>query len=272
MAEDYWPDLRRAGTHAAADASPWFLWSSPRMVELTALDAFRSVLQQLPPAPARLLEVGSGDGWLALELARAGYRVLGLEPDSERVALARRVAADMARPPDYACVPLEDWEPEPGAELDAVVCHLSLHHVRDLPGGVAKLRRALRPGGRLICVEFAYDRLDGATARWLHQVESRLQLEDAAAAPELLRSAWLARYEEHELHGFEAMRAALGASFQERQFSWAPYLFVRIGNRLPGADRDKLGRWISQIKDLEAQAIAAGRIQAVQFRYAGERA
>ncbi|TAH38251.1 MAG: class I SAM-dependent methyltransferase [Planctomycetota bacterium] len=106
--------------------------------------------RQLPPPPARVLEVGSGGGWLALELARCGYDVLGVEPEAEAVALARCVAAGEPRRPAYLCAAIEDRPPEP---LDAAVFHLSLHHVRDLAGTLRKLAGALRPGGRLVCVE-----------------------------------------------------------------------------------------------------------------------
>ncbi|CAN5882727.1 hypothetical protein BH18ACT11_BH18ACT11_11150 [soil metagenome] len=50
--------------------------------------------------------------------------------------------------------------------FDHVVAVLSLHHVEDLFGAVEKMAGLLTAGGSLVVVEFAWDRLDGATARW----------------------------------------------------------------------------------------------------------
>lgn len=79
----------------------------------------------------------------------------------------------------------------------------------------------------------------------------------------------MAQFREHELHGHEAMTAGLHQFFAQRHFSWAPYLFVSAGNRLPDVDGAARARRLTQLRETEADAIASGRIQAVQFRYAG---
>src|SRR5919197_5097290 len=48
---------------------------------VTGLDTTEFVLSQLPPRPARVLEVGTGgEGRLALELDGAGYDVVAIDP------------------------------------------------------------------------------------------------------------------------------------------------------------------------------------------------
>jgi SAM-dependent methyltransferase len=107
------------------------------------------VLSQLPPPPARVLEVGCGKGELAWALDAAGYHVVAIDPDAPEGSIFRRTtieAFDEAGP------------------FDAVVASLSLHHVEDLGGAVDKLVRLL--DGPLILNEHAWDRLEPMTPEW----------------------------------------------------------------------------------------------------------
>jgi SAM-dependent methyltransferase len=197
------------------------------------------VTEQLPSAPARVLEVGCGRGDLARAIAESGYEVLAIDPDAP--------AGDL-----FQAVTLEQFaDPEP---FDAVVASLALHHVADLPGTLDKIVSLLRPAGRLIVNEHAVDRLDEPTARWY--LEKRAVIRpDAPRSLEQCLHDW----EEHHagLHGYAAMRKELDRRFTERFFAWMPYLY----GELAGA-----------VTDLEERAlIDAGAIQATGFRYVGER-
>lgn len=114
---------------------------------MTALIDF--VLSQLGPPPRRVLEVGCGEGELALGLAGAGYDVVAIDPEAPDGPIFRRTT-------------LEAFD-EPGP-FDAVVASLSLHHVHDLGGALDKLVRLLR--GPLILNEHAWDRLEPMTPEW----------------------------------------------------------------------------------------------------------
>jgi ubiquinone/menaquinone biosynthesis C-methylase UbiE len=109
------------------------------------------VTEQLPSAPARVLEVGCGRGDLARAIAESGYEVVAIDPDAPTGELFRATSLE------------EFADPEP---FDAVVASLALHHVADLPGALDKIVSLLRPAGRLIVNEHAVDRLDEPTARW----------------------------------------------------------------------------------------------------------
>lgn len=197
------------------------------------------VTEQLPSAPARVLEVGCGRGDLARAIAESGYEVVAIDPDAP--------AGDLFR-----ATSLEEFaDPEP---FDAVVASLALHHVADLRGALDKLASLLRPTGRLIVNEHAVDRLDEATARWY--LEKRAEIRpDAPRSLEQCRHDW---EEDHAgLHGYAAMRQELDLRFSQRFFAWMPYLY----GELTGA-----------VTDLEERAlIDAGAIQATGFRYVGER-
>jgi SAM-dependent methyltransferase len=107
------------------------------------------VLSQLPPAPARVLEVGCGKGEVALALAEHGYEIVAIDPEAPDGPIFRRTTIEAFADP---------------GPFDAVVASLSLHHVHDLPGALDKLVRLLR--GPLILNEFAWDRRDPMTPEW----------------------------------------------------------------------------------------------------------
>src|SRR3954452_22329866 len=96
-------------------------------------DVIAYVRAALPPPPARVLEVGAGDGSLAQVLTRAGYAVTAIDPVGEAPVLA---------------VTLDDFEAAPRS-FDAAVAVTSLHHVVPLERSLRKLADVLRHGARL---------------------------------------------------------------------------------------------------------------------------
>jgi SAM-dependent methyltransferase len=114
---------------------------------LSALIDF--VLSQLPQPPARVLEVGCGEGDLAWALDAAGYDVVAVDPEAPEGRIFRRTT-------------IEAFD-EPGP-FDAVVASRSLHHVEDLGDVLDKLVRLT--DGPLILNEFAWDRREPMTPEW----------------------------------------------------------------------------------------------------------
>jgi ubiquinone/menaquinone biosynthesis C-methylase UbiE len=109
------------------------------------------VLSQLPATPARVLEVGCGDGEVARSVAAAGHDVVAVDPKAPDGQIFRRTT-------------IEGFdEPRP---FDAVVASRSLHHVEDLGGVLDKLVRLLAGSGPLILNEFAWDRREPMTPEW----------------------------------------------------------------------------------------------------------
>jgi SAM-dependent methyltransferase len=205
--------------------------------EPVRLHAF--VHAHLPSAPARVLEVGCGRGDLARGLARAGHRVVAIDPDAPSGDLFR--AATLEEFADHG-------------PFDAVVASLALHHVADLPGALDKIAELLRPHGRLILNEHAVDRLDEPTARWYLEKRAHLRPDDPRSLERCLRE-WS---DEHaELHGYAAMRQELDRRFTERFFAWMPYLHGELAGAVTESEEQAL--------------IDTGAIQATGFRYVGER-
>lgn len=129
-------------------------------------------VHQLPPG-ARVLEVGSGGGQLAVDLAtrRRDITLTGVDLSDAQVARATRRAeragvADRVQLTQGNALEL----PVDDAAFDAVVSVGSIKHWPEPARGLAECVRALRRGGRLVVVEV--DRgclLDDArafVARW----------------------------------------------------------------------------------------------------------
>ena len=198
---------------------------------------------QLSDPPARLLEVGCGQGELTTRLSVEGYDVLGIDPAAPHGDLFRRLT-------------LEELD-EPGP-YDGVIAVRSLHHIRDLEAALDKVVSLLAPAGLLLVEEFAWDRLDGPTVEWLYEERRALAATGRGQAPasaEALREDWEA--EHLGLHGDQRLRLALADRFEERFFAWTPYLY-----RLLDGEATEV---------LEEALIEAGTIQAIGFRYAGRR-
>lgn len=107
----------------------------------------------LPPAPADILDVGTGTGFLALLLAAQGHRVIGIDLAEGMLAGARAKGASLpVPPPDFQLGDALDPPLDP-ASVDAVVSRHLLWTLTDPPRAFANWRRLLRPGGRLVAID-----------------------------------------------------------------------------------------------------------------------
>ncbi len=99
------------------------------------------------------VDLACGTGDIAFELRRRGARVVGLDITAGMLALARR-RVDGGEPAfamiagDMQAIPLRD------ASADVVTTGYGLRNVTDLPGAIREIRRILRPGGRLVSLDF----------------------------------------------------------------------------------------------------------------------
>jgi SAM-dependent methyltransferase len=216
------------------------------------------VLGQIGDSPTRVLEVGCGDGELARTLARVGYSVTAIDPQAPEGPIFRRTRIEEFTDP---------------AQFDHIVAILSLHHVEDLGMAVSNMAELLRAGGTLVVVEFAWDRIDEATAEWA--------LERLPVASPKEKPSWLGRRcqewargggretrvraesyfaewaSEEGFHSSLLIRDELGRRFVERFFEWVPYLYPELREDVSESD--------------ESAAIEAGTINSTGFRYVGTR-
>ncbi len=106
----------------------------------------------------RVLEVGCGTGDVALAAkaqAGAAGEVCGIDPSPEMIAVARAKAERAAVTLDFRLGRIEAL-PFADASFDVVLSSLMMHHLPDdlKREGLANIARVLKPGGRLLIVDF----------------------------------------------------------------------------------------------------------------------
>jgi demethylmenaquinone methyltransferase/2-methoxy-6-polyprenyl-1,4-benzoquinol methylase len=97
---------------------------------------------------SRALDVATGTGDLAIELAGRGATVVGLDFSERMLELAR------AKAPNIEFVQGNALElPYPDASFDAVTVGFGARNFSDLDRGLRELARVTRPGGRVVILE-----------------------------------------------------------------------------------------------------------------------
>jgi len=145
-----------------------------------ALAAVRAVSA---PQGGEVLDVACGFGRHAVPLARAGYRVTGVDRSGALLAEARRRAGDDAAGGGPALVQADYRElPFADASFDAALnLYTSLGYLGDEDDTqvLAEIARVLRPGGRLVIETMHRDRLvcEWRDQDWQMVGEGRLLLE-----------------------------------------------------------------------------------------------
>jgi demethylmenaquinone methyltransferase/2-methoxy-6-polyprenyl-1,4-benzoquinol methylase len=110
--------------------------------------------------PRDVLDLATGSGDVALALARAlgpGFRVVGMDFCAPMIGEA--AAKKAARPGPYADVVFMQGDgmaiPLPDASFDAVTIAFGIRNMADRARCLSEIRRVLRPGGRLLILEFS---------------------------------------------------------------------------------------------------------------------
>ena len=145
---------RYFATHAEA-------WDSIRSLHVAESAVEKAIQHALgDEAVGRLLDVGTGTGRMIELLGPTAIQAIGIDKSSEMLRLARvkLEAAGIAsslRQADMYALPLGD------GSADSVVIHQVLHYAQNPAAALAEAARVLRPGGRLLVVDFAaHDRED----------------------------------------------------------------------------------------------------------------
>lgn len=113
---------------------------------------WQAVRPYCSPMRGRAVDLGAGRGIVSYALARDGWTVIAVEPDSSAVvgAEAIRQLAKATQLPIDVMVQSGEHLPLPNDVFDLVFCRAVLHHARDLAALCREARRVLKPGGRFI--------------------------------------------------------------------------------------------------------------------------
>lgn len=102
-----------------------------------------------------VLDVACGTGDLSEWFVRVGAkRVTGLDFTAEMLEIARKKASRKGVSIDYVQGDAQQL-PYPDASFDIVSIAFGIRNVQDTARAISEFRRVLRPGGRLVILEFA---------------------------------------------------------------------------------------------------------------------
>lgn len=130
-----------------AEARNWIAWA--RTPEHDAYWDYAPAFFDLVPRAGRAtLEIGSGEGRVARDLAARGHAVTGVDSAPTLLTAAREAQREAEFVlADAASLPFQD------GRFDLVVAYNSLMDIDDMRGAVQEAARVLEPGGRFcVCV------------------------------------------------------------------------------------------------------------------------
>lgn len=135
--------------------TPWLhygLWEAGEKVSFPNLRAAQEryvdkLMALLPPAPARVLDIGGGTGELALRLVEAGYQVDMLTPSDVQADMAREKLGDRAR---VFTTTFQDFA-EPGP-YDVCLFSESFQYI-PLDDAFAGIGKVLSPQGHVVIAD-----------------------------------------------------------------------------------------------------------------------
>ena len=109
------------------------------------------VLRAVPPGARTALDVGTGNGLLARDLADAGLAVTAIDLDETVLDAARTEHADAA----VHWVRGDVMTADLGQRFDVVASVATVHHLPDLALALSRLADLTAPGGTLVVVGLA---------------------------------------------------------------------------------------------------------------------
>ncbi len=116
-------------------------------------DAWRqSLRKEFGGEKLRILDVGTGNGSLAILLAQTGHNVVGIDISEGMLSVARKKAKERGVMPDFRIGDAESPDFDDNS-FDAVVSRWVLWTLPDPEKAVRAWRRVLKPGGKVYAFE-----------------------------------------------------------------------------------------------------------------------
>lgn len=237
--------------------------------DIATNETLKFVQAHLSTTPARILEIGCGNGELAQRLQRLGHQIVGIDSSAAAVHEAQRLGVDarVAQWPEFVDEP-----------FDTILFTRSLHHIHSLDEAIEKTVAMLKPSGSVIVEDFAFDEIDRATVEWFYGVLALLhtcnrlilEVEDNFG-----KALWQGngdfdiwrREHDHDLHTAAKMLSVLQNGFTSRLEAPAPYLYRYLS---PLLEENEDGHAIAaQVLESEKRMAPAGAIKLIGRRFVG---
>jgi 2-polyprenyl-3-methyl-5-hydroxy-6-metoxy-1,4-benzoquinol methylase len=226
-----------------------------------------SFVQSAVTAGAHVLDVGCGDGLLALALEAAGYRVTAIDASEKAIAEARAngLNAEQAEFLEYS-----------GGPFDAILFSRSLHHIHPVKNALAKAESLLTASGVIVLEEFGADLMDKKSALWFYgmksfvdsgdtPIKSRGPHDEHGQIPDNRLEHWHEHhFGKHEISTSEELIQEFSARFPDMQPSRVPFLYRYFLDDVTAEQGQRLLAW-------ETALCAEGIITPIGIRMVGKR-
>jgi ubiquinone/menaquinone biosynthesis C-methylase UbiE/DNA-binding transcriptional ArsR family regulator len=152
-------------------------WSRIRSLYIDEQEVEAALVALLPAEGLRdLLDIGTGTGRMLEIFGPRAERLVGVDLSREMLAVAR-VNLERANLRNCSIRQADMYQlPLAGVSFDAVVIHQVLHYAERPAQAIAEAARVLRPGGKLVIVDFAPHALEYLRTEHAHR---RLGFADA---------------------------------------------------------------------------------------------
>ncbi|MBK9201424.1 MAG: methyltransferase domain-containing protein [Candidatus Obscuribacter sp.] len=270
-------------------------------VEFNALSTCQFVTANCPKK-ASILDVGVGNGQIALNLTKQGMSVTAVDLDAKAIAHARE-AGITALEQDFKTLRREDIEkalpaaiggksakPAKFEGFDVILFSRVLHHLEPLRATVDATLELLKPNGIILVEDFCYERVEKRTCAWLFPLAQMLlqnspnkephfrwlaqrRIAESASIEEFVNESlklWQQHHEEkHHIAPFEHVKSVLSDHFEFVEEIRVPYLFRYFAEFLP--DTASGGEKLSDLAHWEAALAETGAIAPVGVRMIAKR-
>jgi SAM-dependent methyltransferase len=197
-----------------------------------------------PGRGLRAVDVGTGAGFTAFELAQHGAHTVAYDPTVPMLQQARRLAAER----NLSSIRFSQGTAEalafPDNSLDIYTCRLAAHHFASLPQTFSEAFRVLRSGGTAVFLDIA-GTSDHDAERWQDEVE---RLRDPSHQRDYTEAEWVYGL---QAAGFQVNRVAALVHQEPSMVVWA---------ERSGDSPETIARLLALFGDAPASAISAFNI------------
>ena len=115
-------------------------------------EVWKEVLAEIFKGKMRILDIGTGTGFLAIILAELGHEVVGIDISEEMLKVARRKAADKGVRIDFRIGDAENL-PFDDEEFDATICRHVLWTLPNPERAISEWKRVVKKGGKVVIID-----------------------------------------------------------------------------------------------------------------------
>lgn len=214
------------------------------------------VKQYIVPEGCEILEVGCGDGDLAMHLIKLGAKVTGIDTDKQMINSAQEKGLDAKN------ISILNYHSK--QKYDMVFFTRSLHHIHELEACLLRSRGLLKDSGLLILEEFDLKNINLSTLKWYYEQLAANIPHQEPSQNNLVHRWDIEHYHNPALHNGGQMIEKIEQMFTIHKIERCAYLYRNICNALPNNPENiRLAR---NILTNESNLILEGKILPVGLR------